>query len=112
MNTLWQGDANSYVLRGLAHATSPPTALNVTGPEVLRVQDVAERFGAAFGREPRFAGCDSGQALLSNAERSVQLMGPPAVTADELIDWTAEWVGRGGPLLNKPTSYERTSGQF
>ena len=112
VNTLWQGDANSYVLRGLAHATSPPTALNVTGPEVLRVRDVAERFAAAFGRRPRFVGSGSGQALLSNPERAIQLLGPPAVTADELIDWTAEWVGRGGPLLNKPTSYERTSGQF
>jgi nucleoside-diphosphate-sugar epimerase len=112
VNTIWQGDANSYVLRGLAHCTSPPAALNVTGPDVLRVQDVAERFGAAFGRRPQFVGRADGRALLSNPERAIQLLGPPTVSSDELIDWTAEWVGRGGQLLNKPTSYELTSGQF
>jgi nucleoside-diphosphate-sugar epimerase len=112
VNTIWQGDANSYVLRGLAHCTSPPTALNVTGPDVLRVEDVAERFGAAFGRRPQFVGRADGPALLSNPERAMRLMGRPAVSADELIDWTAEWIGRGGQLLNKPTSYELTSGQF
>jgi hypothetical protein len=112
VNTIWQGDANSYVLRGLACCTSPPTALNVTGPDLLPVQEVAERFGAVFGRRPQFVGHAEGRALLSNPERAIQLLGPPAVSSDELIAWTADWVGRGGSLLDKPTSYELTSGQF
>jgi nucleoside-diphosphate-sugar epimerase len=112
VNTIWQGDANSYVIRGLAHCTSPPTPLNVTGPDVVPVKEVAERFGAALGRPPRFVGQPNGPALLSNPAQAISLMGPPAVTTAELIDWTAEWVRRGGRLLNKPTSYELTNGRF
>ena len=35
---------------------SPPFVLNVTGAGVLRVRDIAERFGKIFGIEPEFDG--------------------------------------------------------
>jgi hypothetical protein len=60
----------------------------------------------------RFTGRDGGTALLSNASRCFDLMGPPKVTTEELIDWTAEWVGSGGALLGRATSYGVTSGRF
>jgi hypothetical protein len=112
VNTIWQGDANSYVLRGLEHCASPPAVLNVTGPETLRVRDIAHSFGRAFGCEPRFTGAEGTTALLSDARDCFTAMGPPAVTAEALMAWTAEWVARGGAALAKPTAYEVTTGQF
>jgi nucleoside-diphosphate-sugar epimerase len=112
VNTIWQGDANSYALRVLPYGGSPPVPLNVTGPDILRVRDVAEQFGRAFGRTPRFAGREGEEALLSDANTIFERLGPPAVSTAELLDWTAAWVGSGRALLGKPTAYDLTSGRF
>ena len=45
LNAIWQGDANAMVLQAFGHVASPPGSLNVTGPEVLSVREIAERFG-------------------------------------------------------------------
>jgi nucleoside-diphosphate-sugar epimerase len=112
LNTIWLGDANDMALRALSHASSPPFVLNVTGPEVLSVRQVCEQFGRLMDRRPQFKGVESARALLNNAQRAFQLFGLPRVSAEQMIRWTADWVMRGQPTLNKPTHFESRSGKF
>ena len=112
VNLVWQGDANARALQALALATAPATILNVTGADTLHVRDLALRLGARFGREVRFEGTEAPEALLSNAARSVELFGPPAVSVDMMLDWTAAWLEAGGLLLDKPTRFEVRDGRF
>ena len=112
VNVIWQGDASSYALRSLDLAASPPRALNVTGPEVLSVRELAEAFGRRFGRTPVFQGTEGPVALLGNTSACRSLLGAPAVSRDRLFEWVARWVEIGGPSLGKPTRYERADGQF
>jgi hypothetical protein len=109
---IWQGDANSYALRSLALAEMPPHALNVTGPEVLSVRAIAERFGQRFERPARFTGGEGPVALLGNTEHCRATLGEPEVSFDRLFEWCAHWVEIGGRSLGKPTKYERTDGRF
>jgi len=112
VNVIWQGDANSVVLRSLALAASPPLVLNVTGPEALRVRDIAERFGKLFGIEPEFEGREAEKALLNDASLCHRLLGAPPVAVDEMIKMVAEWIRAGGETLNKPTHFEVRDGKF
>lgn len=112
VNVIWQGDANAAVLASLAHATSPPMILNLTGPQTLRVRELAAEFGRRLGREPVLTGRESPNALLSNAGKYVQLMGPPTVELATMLDWIAHWVRIGGSTLNKPTHYDTRDGKF
>jgi nucleoside-diphosphate-sugar epimerase len=112
VNVIWQGDANSMILRALSLASSPPHVLNVTGPEILRVRSIALRFGELFGVEPLFEGCEAETALLNDSSHCRGLMGPPSVTADQLIHWQAEWIRAGLPTLEKPTHFEVRDGAF
>jgi nucleoside-diphosphate-sugar epimerase len=112
VNVIWQGDANSVVLRSLALAASPPFVLNVTGSEVLRVRDIAQRFGRAFGTEAEFEGREAGTALLNDASLCHRLLGPASVTVDEMIEMVAEWIRSGGETLNRPTHFEVRDGKF
>jgi len=112
VNVIWQGDANSVCLRSFDYCQSPPRILNLTGPEKLSVREVADRFGRTFGKEPIFSGEESPTALLNNAAECHRLFGSPKVTADELIDWVADWIQRGGRLLNKPTHFQSRDGSF
>ena len=111
-NTIWQGDANSCALRALEGCASPPRALNVTGAEILSVTDVAEFFGRRFGKNPEFCGRPAGEALLSDAGACHDWLGPPQVSASELMDAVASWVERGGRALDKPTHFESADGKF
>jgi len=112
VNAIWQGDANSYAFRALALCAAPPPPLVVTGPEPIAVRTAAERFAAVFGRPARFTGAEAGAALLGNPALCVSLLGPPEVSLDRLIDWTAGWVAGGGRSLGKPTQFERVDGRF
>jgi nucleoside-diphosphate-sugar epimerase len=111
-NTIWQGDTNVQTLRAFDHVGTPPWIVNVTGPEVLNVQAVCERFGQMMNKRVCFTGTESDTALLSNATRAVEQFGPPRVSAELLIDWVADWVMRGGRHFGKPTHFESRSGQF
>ena len=111
-NVIWQGDANSICLRSFALAKSPPDVLNITGPETVAVRWVAHRFAARFGIEPILEGEESDTALLNNAARCHKLFGYPSVTVEQMIEWTADWIGMGGATLNKPTHFEVRDGKF
>jgi nucleoside-diphosphate-sugar epimerase len=112
VNVIWQGDANSYCLRALAHCASPPCVLNITGPETLSVEHVAREFGRRFDVEPQFTGEPAGSALLNNASKSYQLFGYPSVSTGEMMDWVAAWIVSGGASLNKPTQFQVRDGKF
>jgi nucleoside-diphosphate-sugar epimerase len=112
VNVIWQGDANSVCLRSFDHCQSPPLVLNLTGPETIPVRYIAERFGAHFGVQPVWHGVESPNALLSNASKLQQLFGYPTIAPNDIIDWTADWIERGGPTLNKPTHFQTRDGKF
>jgi nucleoside-diphosphate-sugar epimerase len=112
VNVIWQGDANSVVLRAFSICGSPPTILNVTGPETVSVRWLATRFGEIFGIEPQFKGIEAETALLSNASLCHGLFGYPVVTLEEMIRWVAHWVAIDGRILNKSTHFEEREGRF
>jgi nucleoside-diphosphate-sugar epimerase len=111
-NVIWQGDANSVCLRSFPLCQSPPFVVNLTGPETVSVRRVAARFGQIFGVEPVFEGQEAQTALLNNASRCHRIFGYPEVSLDQVIEWTAEWIGAGGATLNKPTHFEARDGKF
>ncbi len=112
LNAIWQGDANAMTLRCLEQVASPPAVLNVAGPEVLRVREVAEQFARLWGKPVEFVGREAPDALLSDSRRSYTLLGKPRLLTDRLIRWTADWLARGGPTLGKPTSFQVRDGKF
>lgn len=111
-NTIWQGDANAMSLQAFDHVATPPRPLNLTGPEVLRVREVAQALADAMGRTVTFEGTEAPDALLSNAAQAHALFGPPRIKPDRLIAWVADWVRRGGASLGKPTHFEVRDGAF
>jgi nucleoside-diphosphate-sugar epimerase len=112
VNVIWQADANAAALQALTLAASPPRILNLAGPEMLRVREVAERFGKLMHKRVEFQGSEGADALLNNASQCHRLFGQPAVSADQVIRWTADWIQRGGEYLGKPTHFERRDGKF
>ncbi|MCX7826947.1 MAG: NAD(P)-dependent oxidoreductase [Verrucomicrobiae bacterium] len=111
-NVIWQGEANAMALQALGHAASPPLVVNIAGPEIISVRQVAEKFARRFGKAARLSGAESKDALLSNGERGYQLFGRPRVTVDQMIAWIADWIARGGESLGKPTHFETRDGKF
>jgi nucleoside-diphosphate-sugar epimerase len=111
-NAIWQGDANSYAFRSLALCSSPPTALNVTGPEKISVRKIAEWFGAALNCAPTFVNSEGPVAILSDSSRCRALLGEPEVPLELLRRWVAQWVGQGGASIDKPTHFEVADGRY
>lgn len=111
-NVIWQGDMNDFVLRSLEYSQSPLKILNITGPEILSVREVALEFGNLFGVKPRFINTEAETALLSNSAEAFKLFGRPKVLASRIIRWTAAWLNDGGKLLGKPTHFEVRNGNF
>ncbi len=112
VNVIWQGDANEIALRSLLHCESPAKILNVSGPETLSVQWVAEQFGQLFDKEPKFMHEAQPTALLSNASEAHKLFGYPRVTIREIIDITALWLTEGGSTFGKATHFQEREGKF
>jgi uncharacterized protein YbjT (DUF2867 family) len=111
-NVIWQRDANAMALQSLSLAQSPAEVLNLTGPEVLSVREVALALGKRLGRPVTFTGQESPDALLNNASRVFQLFGQPLTPAATMMELVADWVARGGATLGKPTHFDARDGKF
>ena len=112
VNVIWQGDANAMALRCLAHARDPIAPLNVTGPEVISVRWLAERFAERFGKKAEIVGQEAATAWLNNAAEAFRLLGYPKVPLLQMVDWVADWTGRKMPSLTKPTGFEVRDGTY
>ncbi|MCU0619361.1 MAG: hypothetical protein MUF40_05600, partial [Gemmatimonadaceae bacterium] len=114
VNVCWQGDANAIALALLGRAAVPAVPVNVTGAATLAVEALARELAARLGRPARFVGRPAADALLSDASALGEYLGaaPPALPLATLLDWTAEWVAAGRPLLGKPTKFAVRDGAF
>lgn len=111
-NSIWQGDANSMILRAFGLPAPAPRALNLTGPERLSVRDVAERLGREMGRPARIVGTEARTALLSDTSRMRELLGPAPTSVGRVLEWTARWVRDGRPTWNRPSHFEVRDGRY
>ncbi|MBD5777927.1 NAD(P)-dependent oxidoreductase [Pelagicoccus sp. NFK12] len=112
VNVIWQGDALRQIVQALPLAQSPAIPLNITGPDILSVREIAEEFGRRFGRKALIEGEESETAWLNNAGRSHRLFGEPSVEIDTMIDWVVAWLSGGGSTYGKPTGFEKRDGKF
>jgi nucleoside-diphosphate-sugar epimerase len=112
LNAIWQGDANAMALQAFTLGASPPTVLNVAGPEILSVRRLAEEFGSLFDRHVEFRAAESPEAILSNAQKAHRLFGYPRVSVGQMVSWIAAWLQAGGRNLGKPTHFESRDGAF
>ena len=111
-NVIWQGDANDIALQSLAHADNPPFVLNLSGPELVSVRRLAQKFGEKFSREPTFDGKEQDRAWIVDTSLQQQMFGYPTVPLPRLIDWTAKWLSDGQRSLGKPTHFEVRDGKY
>ena len=112
VNAIWQRDAIDHIIQSVQLAASPAAPLNVTGPEILAVREVAEEFGRHFGRPVRLIGSEAETAWLNNAGHSHRLFGPPRVPAAQMIAWIATWLQQRGATWARPTGYEKRDGRY
>jgi nucleoside-diphosphate-sugar epimerase len=112
VNVIWQGEANEQVLRLLAHATSPATPYNVSGPDVVSVRWLATEFGKRLGKVAQITGSEAPTAWLVDTAQTQKVLGAPRVPLAKMIDWVADWVGRGMPSLGKETHFSARDGKY
>ena len=113
VNVLWQGDANAFALAALARAATPePYIVNVAGSATLRVAELAHALGTRLGIVPSYTGVEGASALLSDSSRMHELLDRPLLPLETMLDWVADWIARGGPLLGKPTGFQTRDGDF
>ena len=112
VNFIWQGDASAQALRCLAYCDAPTSPINVSGPEILAVRDLAAKLGARLGRKPIIVGKEEPTAWITDTSQAVKMFGRPIVDSEKLIDWTADWIARSMPSLGKPTKYEVRDGRY
>ncbi len=112
VNVIWQAEANAMTLAALNQAAIPARIVNIAGPEMLRVKDVAKRFGELMEKPVHLVGEEGPVAYLNDGSLGHQLLGQVQVTADQMIQWIAQWVLQGGESLNRPTHFQVVSGKF
>lgn len=111
-NVIWQGDALNQIIECMSLADSPAVPVNITGPDIVRIRDLGDRFGELFDKTPVFKGSPEPTAWLSNASWSHQLFGKPAVDLETMTEWVAAWLAHGGSTHGKPTGFEKRDGRF
>lgn len=112
LNLIWQPDALNQIIQCLELAQSPARPINITGPGVQKVEDLARRFGELFDTEPKFSGTPEETAWLSNASDSHRRFGEPATSVEQMVQWVAAWLKQGGTTHGKPTGFEKRDGKF
>jgi hypothetical protein len=111
VNVIWQGDANSQILRCLRHCEVPSAPINITSPEVVSVYDIANQFGKIFGKTPRFKGTEQ-NTIVVNGDLAADLFGYPNVPLKRMVSWIADWVANEKPTIGKPSKFEVHTGKF
>lgn len=110
-NIIWQGEANDWTLRALAHCDTPTSPLNLSGP-AISIREAAEGLAQRLGVEAIFAGREAGTAWLIDCSRAFALFGPQQVSLARMMDWAADWTRRGMTSLRKPTHFEARDGKY
>lgn len=113
-NCIWQGDVIERALLSLELCDSPPSIINISGPETVSVRTTAEEFGRYFGISPVFSHEFEPESpcYLCNAGKSFEYFGYPCMPLGTMIRMTAEWIAAGGSSLGKPTHFQVTNGAF
>lgn len=111
-NAIWQGDANNQALLALAMCATPAAVLNLTGPELISVTEVAEEMARLLGKPVTFPGEAGTVGYLSNAGLAHRTFGYPRVSLAHAVRWTADWIKHGGRTFGKPTHFEVANGKF
>jgi nucleoside-diphosphate-sugar epimerase len=112
VNLIWQRDANDYIIQAISLAKSPPTILNVTGPDKVPIRQLAEQISKELDKEPKFISKETKTALLSNASYCFSLFGKPKTTLENMVTLIVKWITSGKKVLNKPTKYNIRNGKF
>lgn len=112
VNVIWQPDVSEMAIRSLLHTQSPANILNITGPETLSVQWIAERLAEVMDMDVTFEGTEATSALLSNASKSHALFGYPQTSIREMIDYVGTWIRNNGDQIDKPTHFQEREGKY
>ncbi len=112
VNVIWQGDANSQILRCLGHVATPAAPINISGPETVSIRALAHAFAERMDTTAVIAGEEADTAWLVNTARATALYGYPVVPLGRVVDWVADWVSRDMPSLGKPTHFETRDGAY
>lgn len=111
-SVVWQRDVAEYALRALNLAAVPPRRLNITGPEIVSIRWLAERFGELLGRDPVFEGTESDTAYVMDGSSLQSKFGFPQTPLAQMIERVASWTLNGGPTIDKPTKFQQRNGSF
>ncbi|MEA2839003.1 MAG: hypothetical protein QOF41_333 [Methylobacteriaceae bacterium] len=112
VNVIWQGDAAAQALRCLPRCTVPTSPINVSGQEILAVRTLARTIGAQLGIEPIVTGTENATAWITDTSEAMRLLGEPVVGIEHMVAWTADWVARDQPSLDRPTKFEVRDGRY
>ncbi len=111
-SVIWQTDANAMILRALDHASVPAAIFNVAGLEITSVRKSSLRLGQLLGKDVEFVGREAPDALLNNGTLCCEKLGQTTVDTEQMMQWIADWIAKGGQTLGKPTHFEARDGKF